>query len=139
MYNKHTLSFHSEGYKHSTELSKYIWSLQDSNNEFSLKWCIKTTGMSYSCGVWKYDLCLAETVAIAQFEAVGLLNKQIELLSKCWYRNKFIIGNLKWRKTSAVTKLLFNYCFIALLKYQLNCVIVRVSVECYTPVKECIY
>ena len=51
--------------------------------------------MSYSRSVWKYDLCLADTVAIAQFEAVGLLNKQIELLSKCWYRNKFIIGNIK--------------------------------------------
>ena len=40
-YNNHTLSFCSKEYKHCTELSKLIWSLQDSNTEFSLKWRIK--------------------------------------------------------------------------------------------------
>ena len=38
------------------------------------------------------NLCLAEKVAIAQFEGVGLLNKRTELLSKCRHRNKFIMG-----------------------------------------------
>ena len=49
-YNNHTLSFRSRGYKHCTELLKHIWSLQDSNTEFSLKGVIKTKAMSYNCG-----------------------------------------------------------------------------------------
>ena len=36
-YNNHALSFRSKGYKHRTELSKYIWFLEDRNTEFSLK------------------------------------------------------------------------------------------------------
>ena len=61
--------------------------------------------MVYKCGSRKCDLCLAEKVTIARFEGVGLLNKRTELLSKCRHRNEFIIGNIKWIKTSAVTEL----------------------------------
>ena len=40
--------------------------------------------MPYKCGLRKCDLRLAKKVAaIAQFEGVGLLNKQTELLTKC--------------------------------------------------------
>ena len=80
-------------------------------------------------------MCLAEKIAIARFERIGLLNKRTKLLSKCRHRTKFIIRNIKWTKTSAVTELIIA----SLFKYQLNCVIVRVSVECYTPVKVCFY
>ena len=92
-YNNHTLSFHSKGYKHRTDLSKYAWSLQDSNTEFSLKWHIKK--LPYKCSSQKCDLRIAEKVAITQFEGAGLLNKQTKLLSKCRQRNKFIIVNIK--------------------------------------------
>ena len=78
-------------------------------------------------------MCLAEKIAIARFERIGLLNKRTELLSKCRHRTKFIIRNIKWTKTSAMTELIVA----SLFKYQLNCVIVRASVECYTPVKVC--
>ena len=47
--NNHILSFRSKGYKHRTELSKHVWSMQDSNTEFSLKWRIKTKAMPYKC------------------------------------------------------------------------------------------
>ena len=80
-------------------------------------------------------MCLAEKIAIARFERIGLLNKRTKLLSKCRHRTKFIIRNIKWTKTSAVTELIIA----SLFKYQLNCVIVRVLVECYTPVKVCFY
>ena len=39
--------------------------------------------MPYKCGSGKCGLCLAEKVAIARFEGVGLLNKRSKLLSKC--------------------------------------------------------
>ena len=115
-YNNHTLSFRSKEYKHRTELSKPIWSLKDSNTEFSLKWRIKIKAMPYKCGSRKWDLCLAEKVAIARFEGVGLLNIRTELLSKCRHRNKLIIGNIKWTIN-------FRCDWIN------NCFIVRISVE----------
>ena len=55
----------------------------------------KTKAMPYKCGSRECDLCLAEKVAIARFERIGLLNKRTELLSKCGHRNKFIIRNIK--------------------------------------------
>ena len=87
--------------------------------------------MPYQCGSRKCDFGHNEKVAIPRSEGVGLLNKRIELSSKGQHRNRFIIGNIKWTKTSAVTELIIA----SLFKYQLNCVIVRVSVECYTPAK----
>ena len=51
--------------------------------------------MFYKSGSRKVGLCLAEKVAIARFEGVGLVNKRTEVLSKCRDRNKFIIVNIK--------------------------------------------
>ena len=133
-YNNHTL-FHSKGYIHHTEFSKHIWSLNESNTKFSLKWHIKTKAIPYKHGSQKCNLCLAQKVATAWFEGAGLLHKWTELLCKCWHRNKSIIGNIKWTKTSTMNELIIA----SLFKYQLNCVTVKVSVKCYTPVKECFY
>ena len=94
-YNNHTKSFRLRGYEHETELSKHIWSLKDSNIEFSIKWRIKSKAIPYKCGSRNCDLCLAEKVAIACYKGDGLLNKRTKLLSKCRHRNKFIIANVK--------------------------------------------
>ena len=51
--------------------------------------------MPCTCDSRKCDLCFAEKLAMAQFEKVGLLNKQTELSSKCQHRNKIIIANIK--------------------------------------------
>ena len=134
-YNNHTLSFRSKEYKHRTELWKHIWSLQDSNTEFSLKWRIKAKLTLYQCAARKCDLCLPDKSSNSLIWRIGLLNKRSEFLSKCWHRNRFIIENIKWTKTSAVTEIIIA----SLFRYQLNCVIVKVSVECYTPVRVCFY
>ena len=89
--------------------------------------------MPYKCGLQKCDLRLAKKVAaIAQFEGVGLLNKQTELLTKCWHRNKLIIGNIKWTKTSTVTELiiasLFKYQLNYVIEYQLNVTLLQNNV-----------
>lgn len=73
-YNNYTLSFRWKGCNF--ELPKHISSLKDSNNQCSLRWCIKKA-MPYKCGSQKCDLCLAENIAIARIEGVYLLNKQI--------------------------------------------------------------
>ena len=59
-YKNHILSFHSKGYKHRTELSKYVWSL---------------TNVRHGC-----DFSLAEKEATAPFEGVALLNKRSSVL-----------------------------------------------------------
>ena len=63
-YNNHSLLLHSKGYKYCTEFSKYIWSLKQSNTEFSFMRCMKKA-LPYECCSWKCDLHLAEKVAIA--------------------------------------------------------------------------
>ena len=94
-YNNHTKSFRLRDNEHETKLSKHIWSLKDSNIEFSIKWRIKSKAIPYKCGSRNCNLCLAEKVAIARYKGDGLLNKRTELLSKCRHRNKFIIANVK--------------------------------------------
>ena len=37
---QHKHSFRHRNYMNSTELSKYIWQLHDSNKEFSIKWSV---------------------------------------------------------------------------------------------------
>ena len=80
--------------------------------------------MPYTCDLRKCDLCLAEKLAMAQFEGVGLLNKQTELLSKCQHRNKIIITNIKWTiksRSDWINKLII----VSLFEYQLNYAIFR--------------
>ena len=73
--------------------------------------------MPYTCDLRKCDLCLAEKLAMAQFEGVGLLNKQTELLSKCQHRNKIIITNIKW--TIKFRSGWINNCFIVRISAEL--------------------
>ena len=62
---------------------------------YSLKWSVEKTATPYKGGTRKCDLCLSEKVAIVRANPNGLLNKRMELISKCRHRNKFIIGNVK--------------------------------------------
>jgi len=45
---KHKLSFRNRNYSNSTELSKHIWTLEDSNTNFTINWCILATAPAYS-------------------------------------------------------------------------------------------
>ena len=37
-YKDHTMSFWNKGYEKETELSKYVWNLQDKGEDFTIKW-----------------------------------------------------------------------------------------------------
>ena len=41
------------------------------------------------------DLCLTEKLNIMREDCELLLNKQLELASKCHYKNKFILASIK--------------------------------------------
>ena len=47
-----------------TELSKYLWQLNDNKVDFSLKWEIGAFTSPYKCGTCRCDLCLTEKLLI---------------------------------------------------------------------------
>ena len=47
-YYNHTSSFRNPEHKHSTELSKYIWLLKQSNIQYSIRWKILKKCKAYS-------------------------------------------------------------------------------------------
>ena len=59
-YTQHKLSFRNRNYSNSTELSKHIWTLQDSNTSFTINWSILATAPAYSNKSKRCHLCLTE-------------------------------------------------------------------------------
>ena len=88
------MSFRNWTHENDTKLSKYIWNLKDENKDFDIKWCVlkKSSGysiMSKSCG-----LGLLEKLVICNFkEKDKLLNKRLDIVSKCRHENKYMLIN----------------------------------------------
>ena len=93
-FNNHTKSFKHRKYENETELSKQIWMLKDSSTKFDISWSILARTHLYKSGSNRCALCLAEKTAIIRANPRALLNKRIELISKCCHRNKFLLCNL---------------------------------------------
>ena len=77
----------------SSELSKYIWQLKDSNTSFTTKWSIIARARPYRNSSKRCDLCLAEKLYVLKHSNNNLLNKRSELVSKCRLENKFYLKN----------------------------------------------
>ena len=88
--NDHTMSFRNRTHKNDSKLSKFIWSLNDRNKEFDIKWSIfKKSSRSKLC-----NLCPLKKIVISNFkEKERLLNKWLDLASKCRHGNKYILMN----------------------------------------------
>ena len=54
-YNNHTMSFRHKKHVNNTELSKYLWKLNEENTDYNLQWSIKAYESLYKCGTRKYD------------------------------------------------------------------------------------
>ena len=89
-YNNHTMSFRNRTHESDSKLSKFIWSLKDQNKEFDIKWSIfKKSSRSKSC-----SLGLLKKLVISNFkEKERLLNKWLDLMSKCRHESKYILMN----------------------------------------------
>ena len=92
-FTQHKHSFHHRSYMNSTELSKYIWHLRDSNKDFNIKWTIICKARPYSDITKRCDLCTTEKLMIINSKPDELLNKRSELISKCRHENKFYLRN----------------------------------------------
>ena len=90
-YNNHTSSFRNPKHKHSTELSKYIWQLKESNIEHSIHWKILKKCKAYSNRTKRCNLCLHEKYIIIYYPKRSSLNLRHELISTCRHRKKFLL------------------------------------------------
>ena len=97
-YTQHKLSFRNRNYSNSTELSKHIWTLKDSNTNFTINWSILASAPAYSNKSKRCHLCLTEKLYLIRAKKQSLLNKRTELISKCRHENKFYLTNFRSRQ-----------------------------------------
>ena len=97
-YTQHKLSFRNRNYSNGTELSKHIWTLKDSNINFTINWSILATAPAYSSKSKRCHLCLTEKLYLVRTKKPSLLNKRTELISKCRHENKFYLANFTSRQ-----------------------------------------
>ena len=96
----HTSAFRNTKNRHATELSKYIWNLNDSKTPHSVSWRILQPCNPYSAKTKRCNLCLHEKYLIICQPELCSLNTRKELVSACRHR----------KKTSIMQKIeLFSY------------------------------
>ena len=76
-----------------TKLSEKIWSLEDSGEDFELKWEILQRAKPYQAGSDDCQLCLTEIHYIIFHPEEANLNSRSEFMNKCRHKNKFLLCN----------------------------------------------
>ena len=92
-YGNHTASFRHTRLRNSTELSKHIWTLKDSNIDHFISWRIISSSSPYNSASKRCNLCLKEKFLIICRPELSTLNKRNELVSSCRHRNKALLRN----------------------------------------------
>ena len=80
-YRNHSASFRHAKHRNSTELSKHIWTLKDSNIDHSISWRIISSSSPYNSSSKRCNLCLKEKFLIICRPDLSSLNKRNELAS----------------------------------------------------------
>lgn len=92
-WSNHKNSFHDRSKINNTELSKYIWGLQDKNIEYSISWSIAKRTGGYNPVTKNCNLCIAEKLLICNFRDKNtLLNKRSEMVSKCRHQLDYLLS-----------------------------------------------
>ena len=87
IHNNHTMPFRNRTHENDSKLSKFIWGLKDQNKKFGIKWSI----LKKFFGSKSSNLCLLKKLVISNFkQKERLLNKWLNLVSKCRHENKCI-------------------------------------------------
>ena len=89
-FNNHISSFRHRSKAASTELSKHVWKLKNSNRPYNITWNVIKHATPFRSGAKACGLCLAEKLQIMQAKPGPLLNKRSELVSKCRHKAKFL-------------------------------------------------
>ena len=94
-YRNHQSSFRCSNRRNETELSSYIWTLQDSKKPFQINWKVLKKCKPYSNISQKCNLCLYEKfIIICKKELCGL-NRRNELARSCPQRSKYVLQNFR--------------------------------------------
>ena len=99
-YNNHKLSFNDRKHSHDAVLSKYILDLKGNNDSYKIKWRIIKRASVYRGNPSRCNLCLSEKLCILAARDVSLLNKRLELDTKCRNENKFFPTNHNRRRSN---------------------------------------
>ena len=94
-YYNHTKDFNNRKYATNTELSKLIWELKDSGEEYNISWEIAASASALRSGKGRCDLCCTEKLLIIMAAPGSIINKRDEMVSKCRHRNKFTLKGFK--------------------------------------------
>ena len=94
-YRNHLKSFRHDIYQKETELSMFIWALQQRNLNYTIDWGIAKRTSGYNKITKTCNLCINEKLEILKFKNKNiLLNKRNELVSKCRHENRHLLSNL---------------------------------------------
>ena len=80
--------------RYSTALSNYIWTLKNSNTDYTIRWKIVDRGRAYSPSTKICNLCLKEKYIIICKPQMASLNSRNELKTECRHRKKHLLYNL---------------------------------------------
>ena len=107
-FNSHTTSFRSSNLRKSTALSKYIWTLKDSNTNYNINWRIITSAEAFNNQTNRCNLCTTEKLYIIYNSDMATLNKRSELMSTCRHKAKHLLCNYK---TNPLASLSYIYIY----------------------------
>ena len=94
-YNNHAAPFRNKSKEKSTELSKYIWELNDNHIRHNLKKRIASRDVPYVCGSKTCNLSLTKKLTITKADPESLLNTSDEIVSKGRHVSKFTLKCFK--------------------------------------------
>ena len=94
-FNNHNLSINHEKHSAKTTLSKYAWELIRPVKLISQssRWSVLKRASAYKASATQCNLCLAKKFCILTADKQSLLNRRLELFSKCRHENKFYAAN----------------------------------------------
>ena len=90
---KHKKTLSNIKYQTDTELSSKYWNIISANKTSEISWQIFGTLRSYNQSSKLCNLCLNEKLIIALHGNDNMLNNRSEVISKCRYRNKYMLAN----------------------------------------------
>ena len=91
-YRNHQSSFRRSNRRNETELSKYIWTLQDSKKAFHIKWKVLKKCKPYWATLAKNVIFVFMKSSLS-FVKKSFLNRLNEQASSCPHRNRFALHN----------------------------------------------
>ena len=97
-YSNHKTSLKHSNKRHSTELSKYVWTLKDNNTPHTITWKKLTTATAYNNSTKRCNLCLQEKYYILYKPHMASLNKRTEINNTCRHSRSYLLCHFRLKE-----------------------------------------